>query len=798
MKLSLNWLADHVDLDGLDPATIARDLTLKTALIEGVLDQRAALAGVVVGRVLEQRRHPGADRLSLCRVEHGAGRPAEVVCGAPNVAAGQLILYAPVGTTLPNGVKLKAAKIRGELSEGMICAEDELGLGPEHDGILVLGEGARPGQPVAQLPGLADVVFEIDNKSVTHRPDLWGHRGFARELAAIYGRELKPLAQREGLAAGDQGPSIELADSGGCPLYAGLCVEDAPSRSPDWLRFRLIACGLRPRSLIVDLSNYVMLELGQPTHPFDRAQLAGDRVVVRRARDGETLALLDGSQVRAAAEDLVIADGERALALAGIMGGAASEVGDGTTSVFLESASFDGARVRRTSSRLGLRTDALARFEKGLDPSLVVTALRRYAFLLERLRPSAKVAAHFRQAGEAQAPTRRIALSTAKLARRLGVDPGPAAARESLERLGFDVRPDGPEQLDVGVPSWRATRDVTIEEDLIEEVGRLVGYDRVVGATPRAPLRLGARDPLLAVEDALRDGFARQGFSECLSYSFVADDVLRRAAVPRAEALPRLAHPLQQDAARLRPSVVPGLLARLEDWLRHDEAVRVFEAGRGNARAADGSVRERREFVAVVAGRAAADARDLVRELRGLVDAALGGLGVFGARVEPAPASVDEPWWHPRRTAQVRAGADDVVLGLLGALAPQIAANFEVRGSAGIIRLDVGELAALGAAVPRHARLSRFPPVRLDLAFVLPYELPADVVAAEMRRAGPRLLRSVTAFDVWRGKPLGEHERSVAFHLSFQAEDRTLTDGEVAKARDRIVAAVEQLGARLR
>jgi phenylalanyl-tRNA synthetase beta chain len=255
MLLSLNWLADHVDLAGLDPERIARDLTLKTALIEGTRDQRAALAGVVVGEVLECRPHPGADRLSLCVVEHGGDRPAHVVCGAPNVAVGQRVLYAPVGTTLPNGLRLKAAKIRGETSEGMICAEDELALGPDHDGIVVLSGDPEPGMPGGALPGLADVILEIDNKSITHRPDLWGHRGFARELSAIFGRRLLPLELDGALGAGDEGPQITLAAGDGCPLYAGLCLEDGPSRSPDWMRLRLVACGVRPRALLVDLSN---------------------------------------------------------------------------------------------------------------------------------------------------------------------------------------------------------------------------------------------------------------------------------------------------------------------------------------------------------------------------------------------------------------------------------------------------------------------------------------------------------------------------------------------------------------
>jgi phenylalanyl-tRNA synthetase beta chain len=797
MLLSLNWLADHVDLSGLDAGEIARELTLKTALIEGVTDQRAALQGVVVGQVLDCRPHPGADRLSLCMVEHGGERPASVVCGAPNVAAGQRVLYAPVGTRLPDGRRLKAARIRGESSEGMICAEDELALGPEHDGIVVLDGEPEPGTPAGALSGLADVILEIDNKSVTHRPDLWGHRGFARELAAIFGRTLRPLALDETLASGDEGPAIVLEAGEGCPLYAGLCVEDEPSRSPDLLRLRLLACGVRPRALLVDLSNYVMLELGQPTHPFDRDRLAGDRIVVRRAREGETLRTLDGETRALQPADTVIADAGRAVALAGIMGGEDSELGEGTRRVFLESASFDPVGVRRTSSRLGLRTDALARFEKGLDPALVETALRRYAHLLRALRPQARVAGHYRVAGEASAPRRVLALAPELVRRRLGADVGDAEITQTLERLGCTVRPAAG-VLEVAVPGWRATRDLTIAEDLVEEVGRLVGYDRVPDRTPVGPLRVGTRDRVLVLEDRLRDAFAAQGFTETLSYSMVADGVLERAGLGPDADLPRLSNPLQQDASRLRPSLAPGLLARVEEWLRQAPRIRVVEVGRGYGRAADGGVTEAREVMAVVAWRDPRDAREVVRALRGVAEAALAGAGLPCVDVAPWTPPPGQPWFHPLRSAALLAGPERTGVGQIGAAAPGVLAAFDVPGAAGLVRIDVRALAGCDTGGGRFEPISRYPPIRIDLAFVMGYDLATGTLAQAIAEAGPAALRRVEAFDVYRGAPLAPDERSVAFHLVFQAFDRTLEDAEVERARARILAAAERLGARLR
>jgi phenylalanyl-tRNA synthetase beta chain len=798
MHLSLNWLNDHVDLAGIAPEQIAEQLTLKSALIEGYTDQRAALEGVVVGEVLESGPHPGADRLSLCKVDPGNGTPASVVCGAPNVAVGQKIVYAPVGVRLPNGLKLKAAKIRGERSEGMICAEDEIGLGPEHDGIIVLPSGLEPGMPVGEVPGLADVLFEIDNKSVTHRADLWGHRGFARELAAIFGRELKALPLHEGLAPGEDGPSITLEPDCGCPLYAGLVIEDRPSRSPDWMRYRLVGCGVRPLNLLVDLSNYVMLELGQPTHPFDRDRLAGDRIVVRRARSEEVIETLDGESRALRTDDLLIADAEGGVALAGIMGGANTEVSDETVRVFLESASFDPVAVRRTSSRLGLRSEALSRFEKGLDPDLVEVALRRYAALLATLRPEAVIASSYRVAGSAAAPERVISLTAAHVGRHLGMPVENAEIRSTLESVGLGVETVEDGSFRVSIPSWRATRDLTIPEDLIEEVGRLVGYDRVPAKISDGALRLGERAPALVVEDVLRDALCGMGFTEMMGYSMAFDNVLERAGWPTEVALPRLANPLQHDATRLRPSPAPGMLARLEAWLRHEPEARVLEVGRGYGLGPDGQVSESHQVVALVASREARDARDVVRELAGLAQAGMAALGLAPGALCTFEPDAETPWFHPRRSACLMAADGEAALGRLGAVAPDVLSAFDVQGAAGLLVLDVDALVAQPAPGSRYEPVSRFPAATIDLAFVLPYDLEADRLAASMRTAGPKVLRRVEAFDVYRGKPLADEERSVAFHLVFQATDRTLKDAEVEKARARIVAAAEKLGARLR
>ena len=804
MYLSLNWLNDHVDLSGLEPDRIAHELTMRTALIEGFVDQRAALAGVVVGHVLEHGQHPGADRLSVCKVDAGdGGEPANVVCGAPNVAAGQKIIYAPVGTRLPNGMKLKKAKIRGEPSEGMICAEDEIGLGPEHDGILVLDDALTPGTPVGELDGLADVVFDIDNKSITHRPDLWGHRGFARELAAIFGRELKPLPLAGDLAAGAPGqdgrPGLAIDADSGCSYYAGLCVEAAPGRSPDWMRFRLVACGMRPINRLVDLSNYVMLELGQPTHPFDRDKLAGDRILVRRGGEGETLETLDEVERKLAPEDCVIADGDKGVAIAGIMGSAAAEVGEGTSRMLLESACFDAKGVRRTSSRLGLRTEALARFEKDLDPALAVEAMRRYAELLRGLDPEARVDATYVEAGAAAAPERTISLSTEMVSERLGLALSAADIQDALGSIGFTCRPGDDDELAVEVPSWRATRDATLPEDLVEEVGRMVGYDRIEADHPVAPLLVGDRDPAVVVEDHLRDALAeRASCTEVYSYSTIRDRTLELLGLQLADGHPRLANALQKDAAYLRPSVVPELLMRLEMWLRHGPEARLFEVGRCYAAGPDGEPVESREVAVVIASREVDDDRLLVRRLRGVAEACLARAGCPAPRLVVAEDAGHPSWFHDKRTAQVLAGDDDRVVGVVGALDPALRARLELDAAVAVLVLDSAAVVAVGEAPPSYTPVPRMPPAHLDLAFVVGYERTTDELVAAIRKAGPKTLARVEPFDVFRGGKLSDDERSIAFHLTFQAKEKTLTDDALRSARERIVKALSELGAQLR
>ncbi|MCA8956046.1 MAG: phenylalanine--tRNA ligase subunit beta, partial [Planctomycetes bacterium] len=478
MKISIRWLQRYVDLSDQRPEQIRDALTMSTAEVEAIHPFAVGLDELVVGHVLTCGRHPDADKLSLTTVDVGQGEPLQIVCGAPNVAQGQRVVVIQVGQELPDGTKIKKTKIRGAVSMGMICSERELGLSEDHDGILVLDKDYTPGITLGRVRPLADHVLEIDNKSINHRPDLWGHYGFARELAAILGRELQPLGAPVAFPNDGARLDLRIEDADACPRYLGVCLSGVKAtRSPDWMRYLLHAVGQRSINLLVDLTNFVMLELGQPMHAFDRRRLAGD-VVVRRARAGEGMVTLDEQKRELEPSDLLITSGGAPVALAGIMGGLGSMVEPDTNELFLESATFHAATIRRTSTRLGLRTDSSARFEKALDPANAEIAVHRFLTLIGELCPGARAAGPVVDPAEWRYEPRRIALRRARLDLKLGHEIPDPEVTKILESLEFGVTATD-EGFDVDVPSFRATKDVTIEDDLIEEVGRMFRYDNI-------------------------------------------------------------------------------------------------------------------------------------------------------------------------------------------------------------------------------------------------------------------------------------------------------------------------------
>ena len=804
MKLSWNWLSELVDLSGISVDEAARLLPLRTADVESVERLGGGLEKVVTAKVILVEPHPGADRLRLCTVDYGAATTMKVVCGAPNVALGQIVCFAPVGTTLPNGLTLKKAKIRGVDSEGMICAEDEMGLGTAHDGIVVLPEGTKVGLPVGEVLGVTDTILDINNSGITSRPDLWGHVGFARELGAIFGREM-PL-RGTSILQGVEGESfpVTIEDPAGCRRYVGFAIEGVVNGpSPAKIRRRLEALGLRSIDLLVDLSNYVMLETGQPLHAFDVRSIEGGRIVVRRARAGERMKTLDGKDLVLVEDDLVIADAVKPLALAGVMGGEASGVRADTTSILLESANFDPARIRRSAIRHGLRTDASTRFEKTLDPFAARAASRRYVELLAGLVPTARVVRREADVYPRPFPAVSIELPFALVHRRLGLEVQPDVVRSRLAAVGFASAPIAG-GLRVEVPSWRATKDVSIPEDLVEEVGRLHGYEHVVPSAPAAPMHPRVASPARVLE---RDGRSvlslDLGYAEIASYAFHGAVEAEKLGIG-GEALLRLQNPLSAEQDRLQVTSTQNLLRAAIRNRPREASLRLCEW----TRILPKSDRTRKDLpsetsvVGMLASEAAvtADPKGAVfLGLVGDVQALLVRLGVASVTVSDVvdgesvhPLLPTPPWLHPGRRAALKAGGE--VLALVGELAPSVARAFGLLGRTAVAEVNLARVLATGRPGSPYRPPARFPEAPFDIAIVVPRKTPAATVADVLRRSTPDVVRDVHLFDVYEGKGIPDGHRSLAFTVTFGDDDKTLESKTIEKLQGRAIDAVRRAG----
>ena len=812
MLISTQWLSRHVDLEGISPEDLARELTLRTAEVEGLERFAEHLDSVVVGHVETRVPHPDADKLAVCTVNVGGDEPLQIVCGAPNVDAGQNVAVAQVGTVLPGDFKIKKAKIRGVESRGMICSVRELELGEDHDGIWVLPEGLTPGEPVSAAMGLVDWVIEIDNKSLTHRPDLWGHRGIAAEVAAIFGRELKPLDTSLPATAGGASVEVSIEDPA-CTRYLGLCVDNVRvEASPQWLQLLLLSVGQRPLDLLVDISNFVMLDLGQPNHLFDLAELSGG-VRVRMAKEGESITTLDEESRKLCPEDLLICSGDTPVALAGVMGGEASKVADGTSTLFLEVASFDATTIRRTATRVGLRTESSARFEKSLDPCLVPDAAGHLVRTLQSIQPEVSLPAPASDVGSWSDPSLVVELSGDRVRELLGVELSDEDISGKLSALGFCVEATG-SQMKVGVPSSRATKDVSRAEDLVEEVGRLYGYDQIPGkrlVAEVAPPAKDARQLLVRkIQDRLSGG-AR--FSEALCYSFQPDDLLEQLGVadePRV----RVVNPVAEGESSVRRSIVPSLLGRVELNRRHRDEVRLFEVGKGyqpehtDERGQPREVHEAGLVLAAPREKQAAFNAGSRSRLQGVVEDLLKALDVFNAaplKWRVAGEADQVPGWANPGRAQLLVcgeGEEELTLCLLAELDPGrarplgLVEELSSDVAAAAISLDV--ILSLPKAPASYRPLPKFPGAKVDVAMALPEAVSGAEAELELQRSGKGLVASMELFDVYKGDNLPDGQRSLAWHLVLEAKDRTLDEGDVRKFLGRVERAAERLGGALR
>ncbi|HVE86823.1 MAG TPA: phenylalanine--tRNA ligase subunit beta [Myxococcales bacterium] len=814
MKVSLKWLSEYVSPPPLEE--LVRRLTMAGLEVEGVERPGAGLAGVVVAQILESRPHPNADKLSVTKVDAGGGEPLQIVCGAKNYQVGDKVPLATVGTKLPSGTEIKKAALRGVDSSGMLCSQRELGLSEEASGLYILDPGLKPGTPIAQALGLDDAVLEVN--VTPNRPDALSHLGIAREVAVLTRQPLRRPEARphEGPRATSEAVKIRIEDSARsrCPRYAGRVVEGVTvGPSPSWLKQRLEACGVRSINNVVDVTNYVMLESGQPLHAFDLDKVGGAEIVVRLAKPGEKLVSLDGKARELDPDDLVIADREKATGIGGVMGGAESEVSEKTARVLLEVANFQPATVRRSAKRHGLHTEASHRFERGVDVDGVPWVIDRAAALLAELGKGTVLKGRV-DVYPVPVASRQVRLRHAKVAGLLGVEVPRDESRRILEALGFKAVTSGAEATTYQVPAFRV--DVEREEDLVEEVGRVFGYEEIPVRMPRALARLLPEPKDVAAHARMREALGGHGFDEVLNYSFispreqpwVAPGPLERMGQEREWI--QLSNPLSLEQSVMRESLYAGLLQNVARNLRHQPAtLRFYELGRvyradpgggkkrrpvaqepTHAAGVLWGLREGRAWTAPKgegAGSAAAAAAAVdFYDAKGAVEAVLEGLGIGGARFEPREGVP----YHPRASAVVKLGETEV--GTLGELHPKVARAFGVPEGIYLFELDADALCAQARLEPAFEEIGKYPAVLRDLAVVVDAEMPHDALRAVIREVGGELLEEAAVFDVYTGKPIPEGKKNVAYALRYRAKDRTLTDAEVNEAHGRIVEEVNR------
>ena len=819
MQLSLNWLKDYVKISKkITPEELGRELSLRTVEVENIERQADKYKNIVVGKILKTEKHPNADRLQIAKVDIGE-EILDIVCAAPNIARGQKVPVALVGAILPNGLEIKEAEVRGVKSAGMLCASDELGLGDDHSGILILDKKAKTGRNLAEYLELDDIVLTVDNKSLSNRPDLWCHLGMAREIAVIFRSRILTNAERiltnridASRTEGGIDLKVKVEDEELCPRYMAVAMSGVKiGESPAWMRKRLVAAGMRPINNIVDVTNYVMLELGQPLHAFDVSRINPEfgriknesneaRIIVRRAKKGEIIETLD-EEKRALAEDmLLIANKEKPLAVAGVMGGAESEINSETSCIIIESANFHPVSTRKTSMKLGLRTESSMRYEKSLDPNLCEIALARAVELIKELCPESKIDSDLVDVKNFSLNQGPIEVDLGWLAKKIGVKLATKGIIKILSALGFVADHVG-HKLSVKIPSWRATKDISISEDIVEEVVRIYGYDKLAAAMPKAEISPPEINRERILERKVKNILSgAPALAEVYNYSFVGEEQLNKLNI-NFDSYLRLANPIAANFTMLRQSLAPNLIGNIKINQAKFDSFGIFEIGSvffsspGNIRKSDKEgeflPHQEKRLGICLAGDAATE---LFIRAKGIMEYLFSSLNLPVAFAEK---EIKPAWADGGMCAAVISGRE---VGYVARLERQAGKRSGLKKKAVVAELNFKDLFDLAeqAAKIAYEPLPKYPPAMRDLAFVVDAKILYNGIRSKIAGFSP-LIKEIDLFDVYEGEKIGKGKRSLAFHIIYRSDDRTLTSEEVDESQKGLIKNLEEkFGAKVR
>ncbi|HAM88709.1 MAG: Phenylalanine-tRNA ligase beta subunit [Candidatus Falkowbacteria bacterium GW2011_GWC2_38_22] len=812
MYLSLNWLKDYIDLPkSITPDELGNRLTLSTVEIDSVEKQEEKFKNIMVGKILEVKAHPNAERLRLARVDIGA-KEEWIVCGAPNIEAGQMVPVALVGAVLPSGVEIKQAEIRGIKSCGMLCAPDEIGLGEDHNGIMILEKGAKVGQKLAEYLKIDDVLFEVDNKSITNRPDLWGHIGMARDINAFL--EIKPkktmtdilAGKKEDIVLEDETVKIDVKVDNFelCPRYMAVAlgnIKIAPS--PAWMAERLIAVGVRPINNIVDATNYIMLDLGQPLHAFDFENIASvkkenggeGKILVRTAKADEEIVTLDGQTRKLDKEMLVITDSEKPVAIAGVMGGANSEISNDTKTIVIESANFNFISIRKTSTKLGLRSEASQRYEKSLDPNLCETSLVRAVNLIKEICPGARVVSQVVDEEKYALNQGPIEIELDWLNKIIGEDIGEKKISGILSRLGFGVEILEAEKkiLKITIPTWRATKDISLKEDIVEEVARIFGYDNLLPRMPKVAMHAPEINKNRKLERELKKILAEDFACEVSNYSYVGDEQLKKLGIDYGKHI-RLANPIANYHTMLRQSLAPNLLSSVIANQARQESFTLFEIGniyinipsgpnKNNTSEEKLPFQEKRLGISV----AGSDILEEYNQMKSLV----GNLFAhFYLEAEYSGMAGDLNWIEESMATQILIFGEQV--GTIYAVNQKTKNKIGLKKQVVIAEIGINKLLDLinKAGELKFKEFEKFPKLIRDLAFVVNEKVLYNDIRKEIL-SFHEIIKEVELFDVYQGDKVGAGNKSLAFHIAYQA-DKTLTGEEADAIQTDLIKKLEE------